>query len=127
MRYFILIFLLIETFDFTFAQEKYLIYFKDKGESDLSYFKKSQIEQKLFKSFSQRAIERRKKVFGDEIFSYGDYPIYEPYIFALSSYGIQVINQLNWFNAVSCYLTEEQKKLVSTFPFVKKSRKSQSI
>ena len=102
------------------AQSKYLIFFKDKGESDYKYFKKSEIESKLLKEFSHRAIERRKKTMGDEIFSYGDYPIYEPYLQQLKSLGIEPVNKLRWFNAISTYLTDDQLALVKNLPFVEK-------
>lgn len=105
------------------GQDKYLVYFKDKGEGDQFYFKKSNIELKLLSEFSKEAIERRKKVLGDEIFSYGDYPIYEPYLKELQNFGIKIINKLNWFNAVSCSLDENQKNVVLSFPFVEKIEK----
>lgn len=120
MKYLLILIISLITFFEGFGQEKYLIYFKDKGENDFAYFKKSQIEQKLFQSFSLKSIERRRKILGEEIFSYGDYPIYEPYLDTLKNLGIQIVNQLNWFNAVSCYLNEEQKNYISSLPFVTK-------
>lgn len=102
------------------AQEKYLIFFKDKGESDKTYFKKSSIESELLKSFSPKAIERRKKVLNNNLFLYGDYPIYDPYINAIENLGIKIINKLNWFNAVSCYLNENQKEIIQSFDFAEK-------
>lgn len=105
------------------AQEKYLIFFKDKGESDKTYFKKSLIENELLKSFSPKAIERRKKVLNDNLFLYGDYPIYNPYINAIENLGVKIINKLNWFNAVSCYLDENQKEIIQSFEFVEKIEK----
>jgi hypothetical protein len=110
-------------FSNAFTQEKYLIYFKDKGENNKEYFKKSAIEQNLLQLFSEKAIERRKKTIGNEIFLYGDYPIYQPYIKNLEENGIRIINKLNWFNAVSCYLNNEQIQLVKTLPFVEKIEK----
>jgi serine protease AprX len=110
-----------------FAQTKHLIYFKDKGESDLRYFKKSEIESRLLKEFSQKSIERRKKVLGDEIFSYGDYPIYEPYIQQLKNLGIEPVNKLRWFNAISSYLTDEQLAVIKNLPFIEKIEKVKSF
>ncbi|MGB9663707.1 MAG: S8 family serine peptidase [Ignavibacteria bacterium] len=109
------------------AQAKYLIYFKDKGENDSRYFKKSEIEFRLLKEFSQRAIERRKKVLGNEIFSYGDYPIYEPYIQQLKNYNVEPVNKLRWFNAISCYLTDEQFEAIKNLPFIQKIEKVKSF
>lgn len=110
-----------------FAQTKYLIYFKDKGENDSRYFKKSEIESLLLKEFSRRAIERRKRVRGDEIFSYGDYPIYEPYIHQLKNYNVEPVNKLRWFNAISCYLTSEQLDAIKDLPFIQKIEKVKSF
>jgi len=110
-----------------FAQTKHLIYFKDKGESDLRYFKKSEIESRLLKEFSQKSIERRKKVLGDKIFSYGDYPIYEPYIQQLKNLGIEPVNKLRWFNAISSYLTDEQLAVIKNLPFIEKIEKVKSF
>ncbi|MCX8056063.1 MAG: S8 family serine peptidase [Ignavibacteria bacterium] len=104
----------------SFGQTKYLIYFKDKGEQDKVYFKKSSIEKELYQLFTQKAIERRRRVLGEEIFLYGDYPIYPLYIQKLDSLGIQIINKLNWFNAVSCFLNDEQTELIKNLPFIEK-------
>lgn len=106
-----------------FSQSKYLIYFKDKGESDLRYFKKSEIESKLLAEYSPRAVERRKKVLGSEIFSYGDFPIYEPYILKLKEFGIEPVNKLKWFNAVSSYLSDAQLTAIKNLPFIQKIEK----
>ncbi len=106
-----------------FTQTKYLIYFKDKGESDKKYFKKEIIEAELLKTFSNKAIERRKKALGNEIFSYGDYFIYKPYIDNLKELNVQIVHELTWFNAVSAYLDENQKQLISSLPFVEKVEK----
>lgn len=120
MKYSLTFFLIVILVQLALAQSKYLIYFKDKGEHDRKYFNKSSIEQRLYQSFSQKALERRKKIFGDEIFQYGDYPIYEPYLKSIESSGIKIINKLNWFNAISCYLDDNQLNLVKQFPFVEK-------
>lgn len=109
------------------AQSKYFVYFKDKGESNPRYFKKEIIETKLLNEFSDKAIERRRKVLGDAIFSYGDYPIYGPYINQLKEIGIKIIHKLRWFNAVSCYLTDEQKLVLEQLPFVEKVEKVKSF
>lgn len=109
------------------AQEKYFIFFKDKGEDERTYFKKSSIDSVLLKSFSPKALERRRKVLNDQLFLYGDYPIYEPYIKAIENLGIKIINKLNWFNAVSCYLDENQKEIIQSFEFIEKIERVKSF
>ena len=108
------------------AQNKYLIYFKDKGESQEKVFDKSQIETKLFQTFSTKAIERRKKSAeggGENIFTYADYPVYDGYIQELKKLGVQIVNELSWFNAVSVRSDESNIKQIEKFHFVQKSER----
>lgn len=109
------------------AQTKYFVYFKDKGEKDRNYFKKESIINQLSKEFSPYSIERRKKTLGNEIFLYGDYPIYPDYLRILDSLQIKVEKKLNWFNAVSVYLSDSQKNILEQLPFVHKIEKVRSF
>ncbi len=109
------------------SQKKYFIFFKDKGEANRTYFNKSSIESELSKSFSPKALKRRRKALNGQFFLYGDYPIYEPYIKAIENLGIKIINKLNWFNAVSCYLDENQIEIIQSFEFVEKIERVKSF
>lgn len=111
-----------------FAQQKYFIYFQDKGikpgttlnKTDWSY-------EAALNSLSKRSIERRKKVMGDDIIQYEDLPIQNEYIKNLESIGIKIVNELTWFNSVSVYLSDFQYEEVRSLPFVEKIERVKKI
>lgn len=112
--YKIVIFVFLFCISSLFAQNKYYIYFKDKGISSNQSLNKSSIEyQKVLGSLSERSIERRIKNMGeDKIITYEDLPIPQNYIDDLVKNGIKIENTLSWFNAVTAYLNEAQKKIL---------------
>ena len=120
MKNIIVLFLLFAPF--IISQNKYMIYFKDKGISLAnSLNKNSTIYKEALSQLSERAIERREKVMpADKIITYEDLPIKKDYVTQLENLGIKIQNKLNWFNAVSAYLTEDQKNKIEEFSFVKK-------
>ncbi len=109
------------------SQTKYFIYFKDKGESQTKHFNKAAIEEDLFNQFSPKTIERRKKISGDEIFTYTDYPIYSVYKEKLESTGVKIIHELPWFNAVSALLNDNQIAEVRRLSFTDRIEKVKSL
>lgn len=119
MRYlllFSLIFLLVIN---SYPQSKYFVYFKDKGIEANRLNKSSVLYQSAEQLLTKESIERRKQVMGDDYITFEDLPVNENYVAAIESAGIIVINKLKWFNAVTCYLTDEQFNYVKSFPFVK--------
>ncbi|MBI9073505.1 MAG: S8 family peptidase [Melioribacteraceae bacterium] len=111
--------LIFITSSLTFAQTKYLIYFKDKGISSTERLEKTSTLYKISEeSLSKRTIERRKKIMGESYITLKDVPLSKNYIEQIKSVGIKVKNKLKWFNAVSAYLTEEQKSKIKNFNFV---------
>ncbi len=120
MKYFF-VFVVIISFSTLLAQEKYLIYFKDKGNSAKEVLsKKNDIEELAKLTLSERSIERRKKNCGNKYFTYDDIPLSKVYLKELNKLNIKAINKLKWFNAVSAYLTEEQYNKLLTKSFIKK-------
>lgn len=100
-------------------QEKYFIYFKDKGGEKKFILSKSSPEyQSALNSLTERAIERRKKNLGEEIIRYEDLPINQNYINELEKHGINIIRSLNWFNCVSAIVPSEKMQLIKSLPFV---------
>lgn len=100
-------------------QEKYFIYFKDKGaEKNFILSKSSPEYQSALNSLTERAIERRKKNLGEEIIRYEDLPINQNYINELEKHGINIIRSLNWFNCVSAIVPSEKMQLIKSLPFV---------
>ncbi|QQS37086.1 MAG: S8 family peptidase [Ignavibacteriales bacterium] len=110
------------------SQQKYLIYFKDKGvERGTTLNKTDQAYLDAINLLSERSIERRKSVLGEEFIQYEDIPVRQYYIDVLSRMGIQVLNKLSWFNAVSAYLTDDQLTSVKDLGFVDKIEKVKKL
>ncbi len=102
------------------AQEKYFIYFSDKGfDSKSGLSKTSELYKEAENSLSKQAIDRRKKTMGDDFITYDDIPIYKNYLDELNLLGIKIVHKLNWFNAVSAYLSQDQINILIKLPFVK--------
>lgn len=120
MKY-ILSFTLLLSFS-VFPQTKYLIYFKDKGvEENVNLQKNNPIYLSALSLLSEKSIERRIKTLGeDDIITYEDLPIKPDYVSQLEQLGIKIENKLRWFNAISAYLTEDEKNKISMLPFVEK-------
>jgi len=104
------------------SQTKYLIYFKDKGVSPTNSLQKSSALFKLAeKELSERAIERRKQVMGENNYiTYEDLPLNENYVSQIENLGIKIENKLKWFNSVSSYLTDSQLNTIKKLSFVER-------
>ncbi len=116
--------LLILFFTFVFSaspffQTKYLIYFVDKGNEVTRLNKSSRVYQEAEKLLSQESIDRRKLVMGDNYITFKDLPVNETYVKSIESLGVQVIHKLKWFNAISCFLGDNQLREIKSLPFVK--------
>lgn len=116
VAFFLFVFLTI-----SYSQTKYLIYFKDKGiNKNQTLSKASVLYNEAVNSLSERSIERRKKSMGDNFITYEDLPIKQDYINDLVDSGVKIVWKLKWFNAVSTYLTDEQKNKIQRLPFIDK-------
>jgi serine protease AprX len=102
------------------AQQKHLIFFKDKGAGTDQLNKNSLVYSKAVSQLSEKCIARRLKVMGSEIITKEDLPLNPDYLNQLSSSGIIVINELKWFNAVSAELDDSQIALLKGFTFIEK-------
>jgi subtilisin family serine protease len=119
MRYLLVlsfIFLLVVN---SYPQSKYFVYFKDKGIDSHRLSKTSKLYQEAEQLLTRESIERRKQVMGDNYITFEDLPVNENYVASLESSGINIIHKLKWFNAVSCYLTDDQLKNIQNLNFVK--------
>ncbi len=104
-----------------FAQEKYLIYFKDKGiNTERKLLKEADKKMLAEKLLSKKSIERRKKTLGENYFTFEDLPLADNYLNELKAKGVKIENKLKWFNAVSAYLDTEQVNELSTLSFIEK-------
>jgi serine protease AprX len=102
------------------AQDKYWIYFTDKGES-LTKVDWNNVE----KQFSERSLQRRAKVqtSDESLLNITDASVWQPYVAALKSYGIKPVVVSKWLNAVSAELSDEQVDLLEKLSFVEKITK----
>jgi len=118
--YSLLLFFLLTTS--LFAQDKYFIYFRDKEVPANNRIEKTNPAYiSAIKELTDRCIQRRIKNLGEEnIISYEDVPIRSGYISAIENTGVKIENKLNWFNALSAYLTHEEVKQIESFEFVDK-------
>ncbi|MBN1300342.1 MAG: S8 family serine peptidase [Melioribacteraceae bacterium] len=98
------------------AQKKYLIYFKDKGPVSLS--KSSRLYSDIINNLSGEAIERRKKVMGNDFIDHKDIPVGKDYIDKLRYTGAEIVWELKWLNAVSAYIENDKLETVKKLPFV---------
>lgn len=107
-------------FSSSIAQNKYYIYFKDKGITPNQTLNKFSSEyKKALESLSDRSIERRKKNMGEEnIITFEDLPIQKNYVDFITSQGIRIENELTWFNSVTAYLNETQLNNLKKLSFV---------
>ncbi len=103
-----------------YSQQKYFVYFKDKGISQNQTLNKSSaLFQEAEKQLTTRAIERRKSVLGDEKYiTIEDLPVKSEYLEALKLEGIKIHHVLKWFNAASAYLNDEEIKIISKYEFI---------
>ncbi|MDP3831977.1 MAG: S8 family serine peptidase, partial [Ignavibacteriaceae bacterium] len=118
-----LLIILIITFScYTFPQEKYIVYFKDKGINKNSILSKSSsYYAKAINNLSQKSIERRERSFiSDDIVTYEDIPVIEEYVESIENAGGKIHHRLKWFNAVSVYINSDRINFIKTLPFVEK-------
>lgn len=100
-----------------FSQEKYFIYFIDKGPEYLNGLNKSSLSYNpAINSLTPKSIERRQKNLGKDFITYEDLPIYNNYLQQLENLEIKIIRNLNWFNCVSAYLTSDQISIAKNLP-----------
>ncbi len=98
------------------GQQKYWIFFKDKGFSEHQKFNFINAEKGRL---SQRALIRREKVLEkDKLVNEDDLPLYQPYLDKLTASGIKSIVQSRWLNAISARLTTDQISQVEKLSFV---------
>jgi len=100
------------------GQQKYWIYFTDRGadESRLSLLKSYEDS-----ALSERAYLRRAKMMpGHAVVEDNDLPLNSVYVAQLAAMGVKSVVQSRWLNAMSAWLTESQRAEISSLDFVKK-------
>jgi hypothetical protein len=112
--------IILFTSSIVLPQQKYFIYFKDKGSDIKNSLSKSSAEYKnAIGQLSPKSIERRMKNMGEDIITYEDLPVYNDYVMQLKNLDIKIINQISWFNSVSAILDDDKLEKIKGLPFVK--------
>ncbi len=127
MKKYIFVFFVLIGLSTLVAQEKYLIFFKDKGSLSKRVLTQSSLEILAKTTLSNKSIERRKKVLGENYFTEEDFPIDKDYLLELNKLNIKIVNKLKWFNAVSAFLDDEQIKSLNKMKFVKEIKRVKAI
>lgn len=103
------------------AQEKYWIYFTDKGTQQRAFAAKAYntVEAERLLGVTLRTLTRRSKISTEPRLDVSDIPVAPEYIAALRTLGIAPSVQSRWLNAVSAILTDNQRDSAATFAFVR--------
>jgi subtilisin family serine protease len=104
-----ILFFLIFSFSVSQAQEKYWIFFKERTLGNHPAVSEKTIQNRI--NLGLQVIQETD--FGPKIIE----------IETLRNSGVRIENTSRWFNAVSVYLTDNEKNSVQSFPFVKEIRK----
>jgi serine protease AprX len=114
-----------------FTQEKYWIYFTDKGfpaPPSASLEVGSPLYNEVISELHPHTLVRRAKVLPrNELISEADVPVYKTYIDAVRTAGGIIAQQSRWFNAVSAVMTPAQLQIARSFPFVLKTEPVKSF
>jgi len=124
MKYFrvpVLVALLLLNAGIVFGGQRYWIYFRDKGPgSGEPLYKNVGRYTTAMQQVTERSLRRRAKVLPQNaLVDEQDAPLYAPYENSLRVAGIQPVNELRWFNAVTAELTPAQMQQLQSLPFVK--------
>ncbi|MBE2281105.1 MAG: S8 family serine peptidase [Ignavibacteriaceae bacterium] len=112
------ILVILFTFSSINAQEKYLVFLKDKG-VETPFYLGSESWNLAVNSLSQQSIDRRIKHLGQNNFvSFEDVPISEEYINKIILTGAKFHHAIKWFNCVSVYAGEATLQKIKDLDFV---------
>lgn len=104
-----ILFFLIFAFSVSHAQDKYWVFLKER---DLSH--NQPVSDKTYKN---------RENLGIKTFQESDFGPFQSQVKVLSDTGLRVQNISRWFNAVSVYLSDDERTKVGTYPFVKEIRR----
>ncbi len=119
MKFKLLFFIFLFSTTQLVAQQKYFIYFTDKGTGASKLLKQETLNKTAGNYLSARSIKRRIKTMGKQFFTYEDVPLNAEYLRILRENNIKVDKKLKWFNAVSAFLNARQIDGIKKLKFVK--------
>ncbi len=99
-------------------QDKYWIFFKNKGPQRLEKADPRSFALEL--GISQRALERRSKMDTHSLIDKLDLPVYKGYLRELEGMGFEPDVYSRWLNGVSMIVSSEKIKQIQSLSFVKK-------
>ena len=120
LRFKLFFLLIIATSVSVFSQgSTYRIFFKDKGNE--SFTKGSLLYEKTYNSLSAKAIERRLKILSeDNIISFEDAELYQPYLNEIEKLGGKILAKVKWENYCVAYIDDESMlNQISELDFIK--------
>ncbi|ACT96207.1 S8 family peptidase [Dyadobacter fermentans] len=103
-------FLLVRVTAFAQSSPRYLVLFKDKGNTTFSVDKPTEF-------LSQRSVDRRNKQ--NIAITTNDLPVNPGYLFAIRQIGAQVIYPTRWFNGALVEASDAQLTQIKALPFYK--------
>jgi subtilisin family serine protease len=104
-----ILFFLVFSFFISQGQDKYWLFFKER---DLS--QSQPVSDKTYKN---------RENLGIKTYQESDFGPFQDQVKVLSDAGFRVQNTSRWFNAVSVYLSDDDKTKLSAYPFVKEIRR----
>lgn len=117
----ILLFIILSIPCLSLSQEKYWIFFKDKG---IPRSEKILHLEKERSRFSEQTLQRRAKTLSqDQLVDEDDLPLAKSYVDKLIQLRVEPIVQSRWLNAISAILTDAQKAAIKQLSFVKEIRR----
>jgi hypothetical protein len=108
MKKIILLFVFFVIFSSSYSQQKYWIFFKDKGDTS----------QVLSSLLSNQCVDNRVK-FNIPLRQFTDFSINCNYKKAIQNLGIKLRTSSKWLNAISVEMSVEQKEIVQKLSFVR--------
>ncbi|MFC1477556.1 S8 family serine peptidase [candidate division KSB1 bacterium] len=98
--------------------DKYWVFFKNKNAALLQ---KAAADESFRKTVvSERSLQRRRRIFGDDRMLMTDLPVAADYVRSIRELGTQPVVISRWLNAATFYLTPVQLENVKNLPFVLK-------
>ncbi len=97
---------------------KVWVFFTDKG-----IFSQGELQiglESAKEALSERALKRREKVRGNNPVDFRDIPVYEPYVDAVLSTGVELKHRTKWFNGISVISKISNLENIAQLPFVRR-------
>lgn len=94
------------------GQNKYWVFLNDKQINDYDYL--SYLDEK--------AIERRVKI-NYSLSDFTDLPVNNEYVKDLDQYVLEITGKSRWFNAIACFIDDNQLSTINDLPYVKEIQK----